>query len=202
MVDISSIFLGAGFALLIALLAWGNQIRLPREEIRNLEEKCRKSFKFKKKDIEGILDKKEQYTKYQNISYRERIKILIHAVDEGRINQPEQIEALKTLNKNHEICKKLKLLYNIRFNLSVALLLLFFIFGILLVYLNNYYIVFQNYNFYLKNGMIYVITIFCVVIIINIVKIYQLEATFVDGMYVVSNILENNGEIKEKNGEF
>jgi len=190
MIEISSIFLGSGFGLLIALLAWGNQIRLPREEIRNLEEKCKNKFKLKKKDIEGILDKKEPYTKYQNISYRERIKILIHAVDEGKIKEPEQIEALKTLNKNHEICKKMKKLYNIRFNLSVVLLILFFIFGILLIYFNDYFFVFQNIEFYFRNAAVFVIVGFCLIIIYNIIEIFLLEATFVDGMYVVLNILD------------
>ena len=190
MIEISSIFLGSGFGLLIALLAWGNQIRLPREEIRNLEEKCKNKFKLKKKDIEGILDKKEPYTKYQNISYRERIKILIHAVDEGKIKEPEQIEALKTLNNNHEICKKMKKLYNIRFNLSVVLLILFFIFGILLIYFNDYFFVFQNIEFYFRNAAVFVIVGFCLIIIYNIIEIFLLEATFVDGMYVVLNILD------------
>ena len=190
MIEISSIFLGSGFGLLIALLAWGNQIRLPREEIRNLEEKCKNKFKLKKKDIEGILDKKEPYTKYQNISYRERIKILIHAVDEGKIKEPEQIEALKTLNKNHEICKKMKKLYNIRFNLSVVLLILFFIFGILLIYFNDYFFVFQNIEFYFRNAAVFVIVGFCLIIIYNIIEIFLVEATFVDGMYVVLNILD------------
>ncbi len=189
--DISTLFLGSGFALFIAMLAWGNQIRLPREEIRNLEEKCRSKFKLKKNDIEGILDKKEPYTKYQNISYRERIKILIHAVDEGKIKKPEQIEALKTLNKNHETCKKMKRLYNIRFNLSVVLLLLFFIFGLLLMHFNDYYFVFQNYEFYLKNIVVYIVVSFCIIIIYNIIEIHLLEATFVNGMYVVLNILGN-----------
>lgn len=191
MVDISSIFIGSGFALLIALLAWGNQIRLPRGEIRELEDKCRTKFKFKKNDIEGILDKKEPYTKYQDISYRERIKILIHAVDEGKIKEPEQIEALKTLNKNHEICKKMKKLYNIQFDLSIVLLLLFFIFGILLMHFNDCYFIFRNYDFYLNNIMVYTVIGFCIIITYNIIKIHLLEATFVDGMYIVSNILDN-----------
>jgi hypothetical protein len=122
--DIASFLFGTGIALFIALLAWGNQISKPREDVLILEEKYIRYIKRKKKQVLPLLRNPSKYKATQVI------KALIGFVGDSKTGE-EELQLAEDIKKLHGIKKSLEAHFAYRYSAVIALTLISFFLGYL-----------------------------------------------------------------------
>jgi len=190
--DISTLFIGSGFALLIAFLAWGNQIRQPRKEIRELEEECINAYNLRKNEILPLMRNKDKNDKY---STRDKLKSIISLVGQKKIRNAAQLDSLRRLGHLHDDCDKLNKLFIIRYRFAIVLMVSFYILGIISFYTKDLSLVFYIFDFNVDRIFIVIIFVIISFIIINLIVVHVSEEKFIDEMDKISDLIEgdNNG---------
>jgi len=176
--DISTFFMGSGFALFIALLAWGNKIREPRQDIRELEDKFVKSFETDRRDIKPLITNSYESIKGHLIEgFSDTMDALVEIMD--KIERKEDIALIKKFKDLDKLRKRLEKFYKMRYLFSLIFTFILFLLGIFSeANGNETFIGGRVYNqFYL---CIFIIFVF--IILITISSIYFLEEEFIVGV--------------------
>ena len=136
------LFFGSAFGLFIALLAWGDQIRKPRKEIMQLEERFRDEYNLPKQVTNPFIRKSYQTlqdsTKY---SFLQQTKAMIKLLENPKMRKCN-VKLLEEFRKLHEIREGLEKKYRIRYFFSIGLCILLFVFSILSGIYSNIFIIF------------------------------------------------------------
>ena len=126
--DLSTFFFAAGVALFIALLAWGDSIRKPRDEIVELERNYINQLKKKKHQILPLL-RPEKYT------FTQQMSSLIELWDIKLTDKDIELrKIIKSLNDDRKFIEKC---YSTKFFSTISLTLITFILGFLSIYYGN-----------------------------------------------------------------
>lgn len=153
--DYEGFILASGFALLIVLLGWADQITSKSKELKDIETAfLEKAEKLKKSDYKDILDKKgsteSSFTALVNFLYS---------------NKEEEVELFEKIKYIKEDIKKLDYKYNFRFWLLLYTCVSLFATGIISLFLPKDY----------KLLSISPNIMFISVIFFNLISVYVLE---------------------------
>ena len=187
-IDISTLFLGSGFGLFIALLAWGNQIREPRKEIRNLEYEFRTEFDLEKSEINPLI--RDTDKKVKKYSFMDTSLALISVMEKNTLQDAKRVKLLSKLKDLNKARKRLEKLYKSRYILTIILTFLLFIFGSLSLYTSETSIDIQSSSFSISGIYFLIVLIFMLVIMINLVIIYIREEIFIKMISGISDDIE------------
>lgn len=152
--DIEGFLLTAGFALLVVLVGWSNQITSRSKETRDLEQEFIAKAKMKRKDYKEIVNKK---------SGEKSIYALVDFLYSKR--EESEIEAFDKITKIRKSLPKLDKKYSDRFWILLITSISFIISG-----LSGY--------FFLEPYKIYVVLfnmVFVILMIVNLITTYNLE---------------------------
>lgn len=156
--DIIELLLASGFALLVVLVGWSNQITIRSKETRELEQEFITKAKMKRKDYKDLINKGKSAEK----SISALIDFLYSKREESEINVFDKVTKIKkdlpVLNKK----------YSNRFWILLITSIFFMISGI------AYYLLPEPYNFYSIPFNI----LFIILMIINLVTTYSLEKRY------------------------
>lgn len=183
----------ACLALLIALLAWGNQISQPRQIVKEVEKKFLLKLNKSQGEVAPIIhnffDAETGVLKY---SLHDVTKAAVKLMKGKQLNEQTiaMINEIKSMNGKK---KTLESEYTLRYFATVALDCWFGITGLLSTYVGN-----KTIN--ITNTLSITIDIFCICIIlaivglilINLVLTYSIESKFV----IQASEFEDNMEVK------
>jgi len=129
--DITSLLLGSAFALFLTLLAWGDQIRNPRKEVTELEERFRTEFNIDKKVLNPLLRKSyDTLNCPKKYSFLEQTRSMISVLENKKL-KGDNIKLLNIFRKLHDIRKDLEKKYKFRYIFSIWFCVVLFILGII-----------------------------------------------------------------------
>jgi hypothetical protein len=153
--DIATFFLGTGVALTITLLAWGEQIRRPSKEIREIEDKFIHKYKVEKQALHTITqsDKKKQSNFSQFMS---SLVSTIKKVPAGKI------ELVNKLEKLQKIASDLETVLSYRYYFTIILSIALMVFGASILLVDK--IIFPAF----QDAIIHTISVWMVIIFFTI----------------------------------
>ncbi len=189
-IDVTNLLLGSGFALFLALLAWGDQIRKPRVEVTTLEESFRKEYNLSKKVTNPLIRKSYESMKGSSgYSFLQQTKSVIGLLENGNL-KGENIKLLDKLRDLHAMRQKLEAKYRHRYFLSVCLCVLFFVFGVASVFTSG--LVIDVPSFYVPLNYLYltIVLVMITVIILNLFTTYHSEESFIQEIGKVDDQIE------------
>ena len=155
--DVKGLLLTSGFALLIVLLGWANQITSKSKETKELESEFLNKAKLKRKDYQKII--KEQGAKEDSFS---ALVDFLYSKEEEDVEIFEKIKNIKT---NLETLDKK---YSRRFWILLCMSISLFITGIASFFLSADY-----KPLILCINLIFIVAVFC-----NLVKVHNLEKKY------------------------
>jgi len=190
------LFFGSAFGLFIALLAWGDQIRKPRKEIMQLEERFRDEYNLPKQVTNPFIRKSYQTlqdsTKY---SFLQQTKAMIKLLENPKMRKCN-VKLLEEFRKLHEIREGLEKKYRIRYFFSIGLCILLFVFSILSGIYSNIFIIFKLVELHKMaginlNSLYFILVLVLIAIIItNLVTTYFKEEQFIKSLYEIDDKIE------------
>ena len=131
--EISTLFWGSGFALFIAMLAWGNRIREPRKDVKELEILFIKNFETDKRTIRPLIKESYESLKKSPIEgFPDTIDSLVGIMD--KIENKEDVEVIEKFKRVDKLRKTLENFYKIRYLSSLLLTFFFILFGYSFIY--------------------------------------------------------------------
>lgn len=191
-VDISTLLLGSGFALFIALLAWGNQIREPRKEIKQLEEEFRKEFDLKKSELNPLLRRSyENLTKSDKYTFMDEMTALISVMEKNTLKDGKDVNLLQQLKELNMTRCRLEKYYKNRYILSILLTFSFFILGIISIIGQNWKVTINEISYSMSGAYLIIVLFFVGIILINLIVTYYIEESFIDKIGEVSDLTES-----------
>jgi len=161
--DIEGFLLASGFALLVVLVGWSNQITTRSKETRDLEQDFITTAKVKRKDYKSMINKGESAEKS------------ISALVDFLYSKREKTEII-AFDKITEIKKDLPLLnqkYANRFWILLITSISLIISGIGAYYLPEAY----------KIYAVFINLVFVVLMIVNLVSTYKLEKRYSENIH-------------------
>jgi len=174
--DLITFFFGAGIVLFVTLLAWGENIRKPREQILDLEDKFKQILKVPKRDINPLL-------KQSKYNFTEQMNAILDLIKKKKL-KGVHIDSLKEFEKSNEKRKKLEFIYKFRYFGVLILSILSFLFGILSINTGTDYI----YKSFTYNGFYFSLFLIIVAaILINLIVGYFLEESFIKNIIKISD---------------
>jgi len=114
--------LGVALALFISLLAWGDQIRKPKEELLIIEKNYFKNIKKEKTKILPLLRQSSKS------SFQDRINTIFDLGADKNISASD-LELITKIKDLHKIRNKIENYYDNRYNTTIGLTVLSFFFG-------------------------------------------------------------------------
>lgn len=136
-VEVNSFFFASGFALFIALLAWGDRIRRPRDDIAQLEKDYITHLGKKKSQVLPILRPPSQY------SFANQMSAVIDLFVDDKIGATD-LSLRKQIVDLRSKSKSLECWFDLRYYSVVVYTIISLIFGILSTFNGKD-------TFYLKN---------------------------------------------------
>lgn len=131
--DISTLFLGSGFALFLVLLAWGNRIRESRRDVRELEDKFIKNFDTSKRTITPLVKESfKSVKKTPTEGFADMMSSLVEIMD--KIKEPKDVEVIDKFKEVFNLRNGLEKFYKTRYISAIIFTFLLFILGILSEY--------------------------------------------------------------------
>jgi len=130
---LATFFLATAVALFIALLGWGDQIRTPQKESKQLEKEFMEKHGIDWEDLRYIIRKGEKVTPGK------KMMALTNLMKKRKLKTKgiaEHSDCLKELDIAKVNIEKINLS---KYNLTVYLTILFFIFGIISIILNIFF---------------------------------------------------------------
>ena len=188
--ELSTLFLGSGFALFIALLAWGNQIREPRKEIRNLENEFRMEFDLNKSEVNPLIRDRDSKKNVKKYTFTDTNLALISIMEKNTLQDAKRVGLLKKLKELNKTRQELENHYKGRYILTLILTFLLFIFGSISLYTSDMKIDIQPYSFSVNNIFFLIVLTVMVIITINLVIAYTKEEAFIKKMSDISDDIE------------
>ena len=190
--DITSLLLGSAFAFLLALLAWGDQIRKPRKEIMQLEENFRKEYNLKKEVTNPLIRKSYDDMKTsKRYSFLQQTKAMIDILENPKF-KGKNVKLLEQFRKLHEIRKKLEKEYSFRYLFSLWVCITLFILGAISVFTSDLF--FYLFDTCININYVYlaIALIMAGVLIINFFITHKTEEKFMIEIYNIDDTLEVN----------
>lgn len=168
--------IGTGIALFIALLAWGNQIRKPRDSLHELERSYLEQLKKRGKKKNKILPLIRPSSEY---TFRQQMNSLLEIWDDK--TQETDLELRDSIQSLHDQKKSIEHHYIFRYYTVISSTILSFIFAIVsnywgLVEINLWAI---NINHILIGSFFIII----IIVIINLISCNCKEQKFIDDLY-------------------
>ena len=155
--DIEGFLLASGFALLVVLVGWSNQMTSRSKETRDLEQEFIAKAKLKREDYKDIVNKK---------SVEKSIYALVNFLYSNR--KESEIEAFDKITKIRKNLPMLDKKYSNRFWILLITSISLMISGIASYYLP------ERYKIY----AVLLNTTFVVLMIVNLVTTYNLEKRY------------------------
>ena len=121
--DLTGFFLGTAVALFITLLAWGNFIRRPREDLLKLEQKYIDTLGGKKKQILPLIRPYSTYT------FNQQMNSILDVWSDKKIKGTD-IKLSKEIRGLHDLRKRLENQYAFRYFGTLSLIIISFVLGI------------------------------------------------------------------------
>jgi len=176
--ELTNFFLGTAVALFISILAWGNFIKEPREDLLKLEQKYVESLGEKRKKILPLI---RPYSKY---TFKEQMSAALEVWSNEKV-QNTDIQLFKEIKELHNIRKKLEIQYSFRYFGTILLMIFCFIIGILSelsgekswIIIKGGIIITNNWFF------IFIFLISILIMIINCLSIYFKENKFAKKLF-------------------
>jgi type IV secretory pathway TraG/TraD family ATPase VirD4 len=190
--DATSLFLGSAFALFLALLAWGDQIRKPKKEITELEDQFRKAFGVEKKIFNPLFRKTYDETKpSQKYSFLEQTKAMIGVLENKKL-KGSNAALLNRFKELHDVRKDLEKKYTFRYLFTIWFCVGLFIFGLASIFTNEVMIKIYSANIQIVSIAMFICSLICItVIIINLLRTHNKENEFVTKLYAVEDAIED-----------
>jgi hypothetical protein len=158
--DVSGFLLASGFALLVVLLGWANQITSKSKETKELEAQFLEKAKFKKGDYKKIINEKG--------STEDSFSALIDFLYSSKKDKQEDVEIFEKIENIKKDLASLDNLYGWRFWILLFMSTSLFVTGVTAFFLS------PNYKLWaLAPNGIFIIIVFC-----NLVKVYNLEKRY------------------------
>lgn len=180
-IDTINLLFGSGFAVFIALLAWGNQIRGPRKEVMQLEEAFRKEFSINKSTSNALIKESFDKKKSAKFTFLQQTKAVLDVFDNPDVGDKDY-SLFKQFQKLHGIRKQLEKDYKFRYLASVWLCIALFIATILVYFLSAF--------IYIENIIILLIFLHIGIIIYNFFRTYKGENIFIDEISKINDNIE------------
>jgi len=183
MIDLMSFFYGTGIALFIALIAWGDNIRKPGEEVLSIEDKFRNILKLKKAETIPLL---RESSKYNFSKQMETIAYLWEKDFKGK-----DLQLLSEIKELHKKRSSLDSIYDFRYLLVFFITILSFFFGGLSLLIGRT-IIFNYQDFLFTNNKAYLL-VFMIAIFITLINLYcgyNKEKEFVEKIRNISDKIE------------
>ena len=178
--DISTLFLGSGFGLLVTLLAWGNLMREPRRDIIKLENECRQWLRLKKSDITPIFRGEDKDIKNEfRFSATDRIKALMTILGKGTITNKKELGTIRKIDDLNRERANLEEYYKKRYKLIIYLMISLFILGALAIYTEGSYLKVWDFNLEINKLYLLIVVIPIGFVIKNLIDVYRREERFV-----------------------
>lgn len=131
--ELSTLFLGSGFALFITLLAWGNRIRESRSDIRKLEGRFIRNFDTDKRTITPLVKESfKSVKKSPTEGFADMMSSLVEIMD--NISEPKDVEVIDKFKDVFNFRNKLERFYKTRYISALIFTFLLFVLGILSEY--------------------------------------------------------------------
>lgn len=187
--DISTLFWGSGFALFIAMLAWGNRIREPRRDVKELETLFIKNFETDKRTIRPLVKESYESLKKSPIEgFLETIDSLVEIMD--NIKSKEDVEVIEKFKEVDKLRKTLEKFYKIRYISSLLFTFFLFLLGVLSFYIGNIYLREPFLGIMSNQIYMFMFIIFVFIILTIIGIIYFLEEKFIVMIDETDDLLE------------
>lgn len=187
--ELINLFLGSGFALFVALLAWGNQLKQPRKEVLTLENSFRKEYHLPKSVTNSLT--KKQYDELRDsssISFLDQAKamgdLIEKNVDDGAI------EILNKFNRVHDIRLRLERAYNFRYNFSLILCVFLFIFGVVSAFTQDVVFNLFKKTFSFNLFFLFIVLCFVALLIYNMFWTHKKEQVFIESLINIDENIE------------
>jgi hypothetical protein len=185
--DASSFFVGTGIAIFIALLAWGNQISKPREDLLGLEERYIHFLRRKKKQILPLLRHPSKYKSTQVM------KALMGFVGDSKTGE-EEIALIEEIKGLHKVKKELEGYYVFRYYAVITLTVCSFFFSYLSIMYGKANIAFQilgtKIPFSFNTILMVAFFAFIMLIIRNMIITGIVEKRFMEALYTALDRIE------------
>ncbi len=98
----AKLLFGCGFALFVALLAWGNQIRSPRMDVIELENDFVTQMKISKKSLKSLIREKEMSEFEKKYTNDDKLLGLLELVNK-EVTSPTNIQVVNNFRNYHKI---------------------------------------------------------------------------------------------------
>lgn len=164
--NVEGFFLGSGFALLIVLLGWANQITSKSKETKELEKDFLVKAKLKNEDYKKIIN--------NGGATDDSFNTLIDFLYTTKTEDVEVFEKIKIVKKN---IQKFDRKYYCRFWILLFMSISFFINGTIAFFVSD------EYDFMLLIPNL----VFIVLIICNLINVYNTEKEYITN---ISDIME------------
>jgi len=188
--DISNILLGTGFALFIALLAWGDLIRKPRKDVAELEDDFRKEFDLKKKYFNPLLhNNDESSADAPKYNFFDETKAMAGIIGNKKL-KGKNIKLLTEFKELNNIRYSLEKKYNFRYILSLYFLISLFVLGIISLFTQDISFVIYTVSIDISYMYLCLVTIFIIMFIYNFFSAHTTEDAFVAKIYEIDDKIE------------
>ena len=176
--DIPTLLFGSGFALFLVLLAWGNRIREPRKDIRELEDQFIRSFKTTKRRIKPLI--RETYEKIEGSSIESFIRVMDSFIEiMDHVQTHEDATLIDNFKKVTALRNRLEELYKKRYILTFTATILSLLLGIFSLYNGSINLPDPIQNIYFDQIYLSAFYIFIFIILLMLIKIYIVEEKFI-----------------------
>jgi hypothetical protein len=170
-VEITSILLSSGIALLIVLVGWSSQITSKGKELKETEKSFIEKAKIKESKYKKMVQEKG--------STEKSFQILIEFLFKHKDKDVEIFEKIKEIKTDFQ---KLNEKYNMRFWILVSLSISFFITGFLTFFVESDC---KLLNLDPKIWIMFINTIPITIAYINLIQVYNTEKKFAQTIYDV-----------------
>lgn len=172
--DVFALLWGSGFALIIALLAWSNEIREPRKDIRQVEEDFANTFNLPKRKLKILIKKsvkKEGETPINRLIKETSAVISIM----GKFKTDEGPKGMAKLRDLFDMRENIEKYYKFRYTLVIFLAFISFLLGSLAINHGKTPLIFWILNITYNHIYLGIFVLLVVILLIFIVIIYFKE---------------------------
>jgi hypothetical protein len=176
--ELTGFFLGTAIALFISILAWGNFIKQPREDLLKLEEKYIESLGIKKTQILPLI------RPYSTHTFKQQMNAVLDLWSSKKA-KGEDAKLSNEIRTLHKLREKLEVQYAFRYLGTIFLILISFILGVLSsIYGEISWNIYKTEISIVNNWMLFSIFIIIVfLMLVNSLMIYFKENTFAKTLF-------------------
>ena len=174
--EMNSILIGTGIALFIALLAWGDQIRKPRDSLHELEKNYLEQLKRRGKKKSKILPLIRSSSEY---TFRQQMSSLLEVWDDK--TEDTDLTLRDSIQSLHDQKKSIENHYNFRYYTVIGLTLISFIFAVV----SDYWGSISTHIWQITIDHLLIGTFFIIILIIigNLISCNCKEQKFIQDLY-------------------